>query len=123
MGYVISWFEIPTSNIQRAAKFYGEVLDCEIAIHEMNGSPMGFFPAERGTVTGALVQESEQQPSLHGTTVYFYIDGDLTTALNRVKPAGGEVLSPKVMVSEQIGYIAFFKDTEGNKVALHSMAS
>ncbi|MEZ4886375.1 MAG: VOC family protein [Chitinophagales bacterium] len=121
MEYIISWFEIPTTNIQRAAKFYSEVLACEIGINEMNGSQMGFFPSKQGVVSGALVQVADQLPSESGTTVYFYIEGDLTTSLNRVEAAGGQILQPKKHIGEGIGFCAFVKDTEGNKVALHSM--
>ena len=40
--------------------------------------------------------------------------------MNKIDKAGGKVIQPKKMVTEEIGFIAIFIDTEGNKVALHS---
>ncbi|MDZ4711696.1 MAG: hypothetical protein SGI89_05155 [bacterium] len=40
--------------------------------------------------------------------------------MNRIEKAGGKVITPKSKVTDEIGYIAVFYDTEGNKVALHS---
>jgi len=41
-------------------------------------------------------------------------------ALGKVAVAGGIVLKPKFGIGEH-GFIAYLKDTEGNKVALHSL--
>jgi len=54
--------------------------------------------------------------------VYLYVEGDLNTALNRVEPAGGKVLSPKTLIAEGMGYWAHFEDTEGNRVGLFSLS-
>jgi predicted enzyme related to lactoylglutathione lyase len=40
----VGWFEIPVSNMDQAKKFYETVFDFEIAITEMNGNVMGWFP-------------------------------------------------------------------------------
>ena len=42
--------------------------------------------------------------------------------LDRIEKAGGKVTIPKTLIDKQIGYMAFFIDTEGNKIALHSNA-
>ena len=34
---------------------------------------------------------------------------------------GGKIVMPKTLISEQIGHIALFMDTEGNRVGMHSM--
>ena len=39
---------------------------------------------------------------------------------SRVEDAGGKVIMPKTKISDEIGYMAFFFDTEGNKLAFHS---
>jgi predicted enzyme related to lactoylglutathione lyase len=41
--------------------------------------------------------------------------------LSRVEKAGGKILLKKTFLSDQAGHIAHFKDTEGNKIGLHSM--
>ena len=35
-------------------------------------------------------------------------------------PTRGKVLIPKTHITDEIGYMAFFEDTEGNVVAMHS---
>jgi len=39
-----------------------------------------------------------------------------------VPGAGGKILMEKTPISEEHGFYAAFLDTEGNRVALHSMA-
>jgi predicted enzyme related to lactoylglutathione lyase len=41
-------------------------------------------------------------------------------SLGKVEAAGGKVLMDKISIGEN-GFIAFFLDTEGNRVGLHSM--
>jgi predicted enzyme related to lactoylglutathione lyase len=52
--------------------------------------------------------------------VYLNAGDDLDGAVARVEAAGGKVLLGKTRISEDIGSIAHFLDTEGNRVALHS---
>jgi predicted enzyme related to lactoylglutathione lyase len=40
--------------------------------------------------------------------------------LAKVEKAGGKILMPKTAIGEN-GFIAHFADTEGNRVAFHSM--
>lgn len=118
MSNAINWFEIPVTDFGRAKKFYSNIFDFEM--QEMNMGPhlMGFFPS--GGVSGAIVKAEGYKPSQDGAVVYLSGGDDLTTVFNRIEKAGGKIIQPKTMVTEEIGYIAFFIDTEGNKVALHS---
>lgn len=120
MANAINWFEIPAANFDRASKFYSEVFDNELHQQEIMGNKMAFLPSEQGAVGGALVHGEGYQPSDAGSLVYLNGGADLTTPLNRVPAAGGEVLLPKTKISDEIGYMAIFRDTEGNKVAFHS---
>jgi hypothetical protein len=43
----------------------------------------------------------------------------LDNVLNKVEGAGGKVVMPKVSIGDN-GFMAFFIDTEGNKMGLHS---
>lgn len=55
----------------------------------------------------------------NGVLVYFNSE-DMDTELNRIDKSGGKILRPKTQISPDVGYMAFFLDTEGNRVALHS---
>lgn len=119
----INWFEISVADIARAKKFYEAVFNVTMHEAEMMGMKMAFFPAEpgNGKVSGGLVQGDDYKPSTEGAKIYFNGNPDLSVALGRVEAAGGKILMPKTHITPEIGYMAFFMDTEGNTVALHSM--
>jgi uncharacterized protein len=45
----------------------------------------------------------------------------LAPMLARVERAGGTSAVPKTEIGNDFGFFAYFIDTEGNKVGLHSM--
>jgi predicted enzyme related to lactoylglutathione lyase len=118
----LNWFEIPVSDINRAKKFYEEVFTIEMPQHDMMGMQMAFFPSENasGRVSGALVQSGMHRPSADGVIVYLNANPDLSGPLSKVKSAGGSIIMEKTNIAPDIGYMAFFTDSEGNTVAMHS---
>ncbi len=117
----LNWFEIPVIDIDRAAKFYGEILGETLEPGPgVEGFQMTMFPPTAG-VNGALVQGESYAPSLQGAVVYLNGGDDLTTILNRVEGAGGKALSEKIDIGDDNGFCAYFEDTEGNRVGLHSV--
>jgi len=118
MNNAVSWFEIPARDFDRAKKFYETILDVKIEVFPTSSKERkeGYFPADvnDGAVGGGLVEGEGYEPSQNGTLVYLNAGDDLSKALARVEQAGGTALGPN-------GFIAFFTDTEGNKVAFHSM--
>jgi predicted enzyme related to lactoylglutathione lyase len=120
MPNALNWFEIPATDIKRAVKFYSTILDVDLEVLEpMPGFQMAMFPAEDG-VGGDIVQGEGYTPSTEGSIVYLDGGEDLAVALAKVEGAGGQVLVPKTDIGEN-GFFAYFLDTEGNKVGLHSM--
>ncbi|MGZ3823012.1 MAG: VOC family protein [Mucilaginibacter sp.] len=119
---IINWFEISVSDIARAKKFYETIFSVVLQDMEMMGMKMSFFPAENmnGKVSGGLVQGPMHKPSADGAKIYFNGNPDLDVALGKVEAAGGKVTMPKTKITDDIGYMAFFIDTEGNGVAMHS---
>ena len=118
----LNWFEISVSDISRAKKFYETIFGISMDQQEMMGMQMAFFPSENmnGKVSGALVQGPMHKPSADGAKIYLNGNPDLSDALSKVESAGGKVNMPKTKISDDIGFMAFFTDTEGNNVALHS---
>lgn len=119
----IVWFDIPVTDIERASKFYENLLGIELLqLSFDNGLKLAVFPVEDGTVSGALSLHAEQYiPSKTGSLLYLNGNPDLQVMLDKVEPNGGKVLLPKSMISEHWGYMALFEDTEGNRVALQSI--
>jgi len=121
---VINWFQIPTKDLKRAAKFYSTILGNEVKISTFNGATMGFFPMEGGMesdgIGGCLMSPMEDDaPSKTGTCIFLACDGQLDAVIGRVEKAGGKVTVPKMHLGDP-GYMAIIEDTEGNRVGLHS---
>ncbi|MEO6290622.1 MAG: VOC family protein [Ginsengibacter sp.] len=119
----LNWFEIPALEISRATKFYETIFDIKMMpMQEMMGMKMSGFPADMqsGKVSGALVQSQQHKPSMDGCVIYLNANPEIQTVIDRIAEAKGKVIMPKTEISPEIGYMAFFVDTEGNKVALHA---
>ena len=44
----------------------------------------------------------------------------LVLCTEKIESQGGKTLMNKTQISPEIGYMAYFLDTEGNRIALHS---
>ena len=123
--HAISWFEIPATDINRAQKFYEAVLGVSMIPMEMPGINMRMFPVENMTegVGGALVYSADfYKPSTtDGSLVYLNGNPDVQNVLDKVEAAGGKIVIPKTEISPEYGFMAVIIDTEGNRVAFHSV--
>lgn len=119
---MVSWFEIPVLDMERAIAFYNAVFDINIQSQDFGGTLMGWFPFAEGKegAAGSLIQDKNYQPSvIHGVAIYF-ASQDVQIELNRVEAAGGKIAKPKTQISPEVGFMALFIDSEGNRIALHS---
>lgn len=118
----LNWFEIPATDISRAKSFYENIFGIDMGqTQEMMGMHMAMFPMPDGKVSGGLVQGDTYKPSQDGAVVYLNANpAGMDNVLDKIPSAGGQVVMPKTQISPEIGYMAFFIDSEGNKVGLHS---
>jgi predicted enzyme related to lactoylglutathione lyase len=118
----INWFEIPVTDFDRAKKFYETIFDYQIPETATGSKKMGFFlyDFKSGKIGGAICYGDGYTPSQQGSIVYLNAEPDLQIMLGRVEKAGGKIIQQKTQVTAEAGNIAFFIDTEGNRVALHS---
>jgi uncharacterized protein len=120
MASTVNWFEIPVSDMERATKFYGTIFETTLkADPGPSGYQMAMFP-DQGGANGALLHGAGYTPSSSGSLVYLNGGDDLLHVLNRVEKAGGKVLQAKTSLGKN-GFMAYFEDSEGNKVGLHSV--
>lgn len=119
MNNMAVWFDIPVKNLERAMTFYSKVFAVEL--QKMEGAPKKYamFPFSPGEVSGGLAEDPEAV-SDKGTLLYLNGGDDLSVPLKRIETAGGKVLQEKTSIGPH-GFMAIFKDTEGNRIALHSM--
>lgn len=117
----LNWFEIPVGDFERARSFYSKIYNFEMPDVLLGKNRFGFFKVEQGGIGGAIVFGEGYSPSENGALIYLNGGPDLSMVLDRVEAAGGVIISPKKQIAENLGFFALIKDTEGNRVALHSM--
>jgi uncharacterized protein len=121
---VAGWFEIPVTDMDRAIKFYQTVFDFKLEYHKLGPLEMAWFPYVEKSIgsAGSLVlNTSNYKPSSDGVLIYFTaFSVDVSIELGRVEAAGGKALMPRTQISPEIGFMALFMDSEGNRIALHS---
>ncbi|HZZ09279.1 MAG TPA: VOC family protein [Paraburkholderia sp.] len=117
---VVAWFEIPSVDFDRAVRFYEIALDVKLTREEMGGQPIAVFAHEQPATGGAIIQSPSMKPAAGGVLVYLSAQPDVNAALARIERAGGKTDGPVIKLPQDIGYIAFFTDTEGNRLGLHS---
>ncbi|HEY0606164.1 MAG TPA: VOC family protein [Herpetosiphonaceae bacterium] len=118
MADVVSWFEIPASDFDRAVGFYSTILGKELPLGDFMGTPHGFFCNSDGSQFGAVIKHETAVPGNTGTLLYLYTK-NLDQVLERVEGAGGSIEQPKTSIGE-MGWIAVVVDTEGNRIGLHT---
>jgi hypothetical protein len=121
---VVGWFEIPVLDMRRAITFYEGVFGFRLQHQQLGQLEMAWFPAVTSGLgaAGSLVFAPDHYtPSRDGTLIYFTaFSGDVAAELSRVEPAGGTVLRQKTLISDDVGYMGLFLDSEGNRIAVHS---
>ena len=125
MKNAISWFEIPTIDIERAQKFYEAIFQIKLEPLETDNFKMRMFPLDNpmNGVGGTLVKtDGFHFPSAtDGPLIYLNGNPDVQIVVDRIEAAGGKVTVPITKISDEYGYMAVFIDTEGNLIALHSV--
>lgn len=125
MKNAISWFEIPTTDIDRAQHFYETIFGISMMPMDLPNIKMRLFPLDdmMNQVGGALVDSGgfHKVSATDGPLIYLNANPDVQGVLDKVVAAGGSIMVPKTEISPEYGFMAVFMDTEGNRVALHSV--
>jgi len=124
MKNAISWFEIPSTDLPRAQKFYETIFGITLNPLDVANIKMRMFPLDdmMNEVGGAIVYNEFYKPSAtDGPLIYLNGNPDVQIILDKIEAAGGKILVPKTEISPDYGHMAMFLDTEGNRIALHSI--
>src|SRR5690606_4834542 len=113
-------FEIPHDDGDRARGFYEQVFGWQLmTMPELDytlvttGPSGDQGPTEPGFINGGLMQ---RQDELTAPNVVIDVD-NIEDALKAVNDAGGSTVNERMPVGD-MGYAAYFKDTEGNVIGL-----
>ena len=125
MDNAISWFEIPATDIDRAQQFYETVFQIKMQPMDFQSTKMRMFPIDdpmKG-IGGTLIDSGgfHKPSATDGPLIYLNGNPNVQIFLDRVEAAGGKIMVPKTEISPEYGYMAVFLDTEGNRIALHSV--
>jgi uncharacterized protein len=122
----ISWFEIPATDLDRARKFYETILGISMIELETPQLKMRLFPIDDVMGVGGALCDSggfHKPSATEGPLIYLNANPDLQNVLDKVEKAGGKIVVPKTQISPEYGYMAVLIDTEGNRIALHSVSA
>ena len=115
----IVWFEIPSSDYERAVSFYEKIFAQELQKMDFMGTPTAVFAYEKPAISGCVLYDKDLRPGASGSIVFLNADGIFDEVLARVPKAGGKVLAV-VELPPGMGRAARIIDTEGNQVGLHT---
>lgn len=114
-------FEIPADNVERAQGFYMKAFGWE-----MNSMPdMGYtmirtvpvddkqMPTEAGAINGGM---AKREAPLDKPVIVISVK-DIEASLRTIESLGGSTIRKKMPVGD-MGFAAYFKDSEGNVVGL-----
>lgn len=115
------WTEIPVSDLDRAAEFYGAVTLGELERMDMGPNPtMVFKTGDPGTGVAAHLYPGKPAAEGQGPTIHLAAPGTAEEIMERVTRAGGKVLSPVIEIPE--GRFAYCQDLDGNSVSFFQAA-
>jgi predicted enzyme related to lactoylglutathione lyase len=124
MQNAISWFEIPSTDLERATRFYEAIFEIKLAPLDLDNIKMRMFPLQNPMGVGGAIVDSggfHKPSTTDGPLIYLNGNPDVQNILNRVEAAGGKVMVPKTDISPEYGSMAVIIDTEGNRIGLHSI--
>jgi len=117
----LAWFEIITQDFERAIKFYEAAFKIRFERHENEQMKHAIFPYIEGYTGGSLVHSPyyNDHKAGAGTVIVYLQTSSVSKQLKIIEQLGGEMVFPLTDIGEN-GYIAGFKDCEGNYIGLWS---
>lgn len=114
------WAEIPVSDMDRAVQYYEKVLQTELKLGDEGPNPMATFVTGDGSGVSGNLYPGRPAQNGQGPTIHLTCPGSLETTLERVKQAGGKVVSDIVAIPA--GRFFYSVDPDGNSIGFFSPA-
>jgi len=110
------WTEIPVSDLDSAIEFYNTVFDAGLTKDENGPNPMAMFRTKDNKGVAGHLYPGKPAPEGTGPTVHLLVPDNLEDSLERVKQAGGKVVSD--IISIPVGRFAYCLAPDGNSIGL-----
>lgn len=114
------WVDIPVKDLDRAQKFYAEVL--AIPVHKDQFGDYQFCVLDHHDGNGGCLVPTDGEISGSGPLVYLNVNNRIRDAVARTEASGGAIITPVESIGPH-GYRAVIRDSEGNRIALHSTSN
>ena len=120
MKSVVTWFEIPVSDIKESKAFYEHVFQFEMSDMRVKDEKLAVFPATE--VSGALLEAPGYTGPDRAVVLYLNIPDTIAEVLTRAEEKGGKTVTVGTVIEEDIGWAATFADLDGNIIGLYESA-
>lgn len=115
----VVWAEIPVTDLEKSAKFYGEVLQAELVEEKVGTDTIMVFASDKMGVSGHL-HVGKPAPAGTGNTINLSVPDSVEDGVKRVEAAGGKTVSPIVEIPA--GRFCYFQDLDGNSFGLFTFS-
>ena len=112
----VVWAEIPVTDLPRATAFYSAVFETDLKLDESGPDPMAIFSTSTQKGVAGHLYPGKPAPEGTGSTIHMACPDKLEDALERVKQAGGQVVSE--IFTFPPGRFAYCLDTDGNSLGI-----
>ena len=112
------WFDIHVADLDRSVAFYKAVLGVDVFKEKFGEVEFAVIAHDEGN-GGCLVVDPNRISDEQGLLVYMNVNGRIRDAVDQTTQHGGTVLEPVTSIGPH-GFRAVIRDSEGNRLALHS---
>lgn len=112
-------FEIPTSDVERAARFFGNVFGWQHRVQNEGSRQLSVLetgPEEEMGINGSFYLRSRVPPENARFINIIEVD-NLDKYMKKLKSHGATILFGKVALSG-VGFLAYFRDPDGNVMGI-----
>jgi predicted enzyme related to lactoylglutathione lyase len=108
----VYYFEMPVEDFDRAIEFYETIFGWKVTKTDRSSGP--YYSVKTGDdnesgINGSFFKKEEGWTSISNVINV----NDIDSIITKIKDLGGEIIFPKTVING-VGYLAYFKDTEGN---------
>lgn len=111
------WMEIPVTDLAKSRAFYETITGGKLDTQMMGPNETAIFQVtDPQTGVAGHLYEGKPATNGEGPTIHLAVDGKLEAAMDRVRAAGGEVISDPIEIPG--GRFFYLTDLDGNSIGL-----
>jgi uncharacterized protein len=115
--HFVCWAEIPVTDMEKGMAFYSAVTGADLELDASGPNPMANLrPKDMNAGVGGHLYPGKPAANGEGPTIHLVAEGRLEDVMERVKTAGGQVISPPITIPP--GRFFYAIDPFGNSVGL-----